>query len=42
MIHVIVKTEEGVERTLLNSNAPLGPQLLGVLGVSGTSPASSY
>ena len=42
MIPVIVKTEEGVERTFLNRNAPLGPQLLDVLGVSGTSPASSY
>jgi hypothetical protein len=38
MIPVIVKTEEGVERTFLNRNAPLGPQLLDVLGVSGTSP----
>ena len=42
IIPVIVKTEEGAERTFLNRNAPLGPQLLDVLGMSGTSPASSY
>ena len=42
MIPVIVKTEEGAGRAFLNRNARLGPQLLGALGVSGASPASSH
>merc|ERR1712086_963039 len=42
MIPVIVKTEEGVERTFLNRNAPLGPQLLDVLGVSGGTVQAVY
>merc|ERR1712086_954717 len=42
MIPVIVKTEEGVERTFLNRNAPLGPQLLDVLGVSGGTVQAFY